>query len=144
MAPHRPLLVPPQAPDIRSSDESESNISPDAQPILNETDEQRIAREKKNKTRQGRRYRARHRKEAQLRYISAMAEYERQMLEREAEDEQLREDERRRRERRERESHIAESSRKLELEFMIVGGHKMLRQPLRISLGIPCYREPEL
>ena len=62
-----PSLVtidPPEAPDIRSSDESESNISPFAQGYDGETESQRQARERRNKLKQGRQRRARQRKEA--------------------------------------------------------------------------------
>ena len=48
---HRPRspLVPPEAPDVRSSDESESNISPFTQGHDGETENQKQARERKNK-----------------------------------------------------------------------------------------------
>ena len=45
----RSPLVPPEAPDIRSSDESESNISPFTQGHDGETESQRQAKERKNK-----------------------------------------------------------------------------------------------
>ena len=47
-------LIPPEAPDIRSSDESKSNISPFIQGYDGETESQRQARERKNKLKQGR------------------------------------------------------------------------------------------
>ena len=50
----RSPLNPPEAPDVRSSDESESNISPFAQGYDGETESQRQARERKNKLKQGR------------------------------------------------------------------------------------------
>jgi len=54
----RSPLVPLEAPDIRSSDESESNISPFTQGHDGETKGQRQARERKNKLKQGRQHRA--------------------------------------------------------------------------------------
>jgi len=60
----RSPLVPPEAPDIRSSDESESNISPFAQGHDGETESQKQARERKNKLKQGHQHRARQCKEA--------------------------------------------------------------------------------
>jgi hypothetical protein len=42
----RSPLVPPEAPDVRSSDESESNISPFAQGHDSETESQKQTREK--------------------------------------------------------------------------------------------------
>jgi hypothetical protein len=50
----RSPLVPLEAPDIRSSDESESNISPFAQGHESETESQKQATERRNKTKQGR------------------------------------------------------------------------------------------
>jgi len=40
-------LEPPQIPDIKSSEESEGNISPDEKSDSNENDEQRLARLKR-------------------------------------------------------------------------------------------------
>jgi hypothetical protein len=60
----RPPLIPPKAPDVRSSDESESNISPNALEYDGETKNQKCARERKNKLKEGRRHRARQHKEA--------------------------------------------------------------------------------
>ena len=45
----RSPLVPPEAPDVRSSDESESNISSFAQGYDGETENQKQSRERKNK-----------------------------------------------------------------------------------------------
>ena len=56
-------LEPPQIPDIKSSDESEGNISPDEKSDSNENDEQRLARLKKNKLKARRRNRAKQRKQ---------------------------------------------------------------------------------
>ena len=63
---HRPRspLVPLEALDVRSSDESESNISPFAQGYDGETENQKQARERKNKLKQGCQHRARQHKEA--------------------------------------------------------------------------------
>ena len=46
----RSPLVPPEAPDVRSSDESESNISPFVLGYDGETETQKQARERKNKS----------------------------------------------------------------------------------------------
>jgi hypothetical protein len=46
----RPLPMPPTAPDVRSSDESESNISPNVSEYDGESKGQRRAREKKKQT----------------------------------------------------------------------------------------------
>ena len=56
-------LEPPQIPDIKSSDESEGNISPDEKSDSNKNDEQRLARLKKNKLKARRRNRAKQRKQ---------------------------------------------------------------------------------
>ena len=82
----RSPLVPPEAPDIKSSDESESNISPFAQGHDGETESQKQARERKNKLKQGRQRHARQRKEAWIRYESDLAEYNRRKLEQEVEE----------------------------------------------------------
>ena len=70
-------------PDVKSSDESESNISPFTQGHDGETENQKQARERKNKLKQGRQHRARQRKEAWIRYESDLAEYNRRKSERE-------------------------------------------------------------
>ena len=77
---------PPEAPDIRSSDESESNISPFTQGHDGETKNQKQARERRNKLKQGRQRCARQRKEAWIRYESDLAEYNRRKSEREVEE----------------------------------------------------------
>ena len=79
----RSPLVPPEAPDVRSSDESESNISPFTQGHDGETESQRQARERKNKLKQGCQCRAKQCKEAWIKYESDLAEYNRRKLERE-------------------------------------------------------------
>jgi hypothetical protein len=55
----QPLPMPPTAPDVRSSDESESNISPNAPKYDGESEGQRQARERRNKLKEGRKRRAR-------------------------------------------------------------------------------------
>ena len=80
----RSPLVPPEALDARSSDESESNISPFAQGYDGETENQKQARERRNKLKQGRR--ARQRKEAWIKYESDLAEYDRKKSEQEVEE----------------------------------------------------------
>jgi hypothetical protein len=82
----RSTLIPPEAPNVRSSDELESNISPFAQGHESETDSQKQARERRNKLKQGRRRRARQRKEAWARYESDLAEYIRRKSEQEMEE----------------------------------------------------------
>ena len=77
---------PPEALDIRSSDESESNISPFAQGYDGEIENQKQARERKNKLKQGRQRRARQRKEAWIRYESDLAEYNRRKSKQEVEE----------------------------------------------------------
>jgi hypothetical protein len=79
-------LVPLEAPDIRSSDEFESNISPFTQGHDSETKSQKYARERRNKTKQGCQCRAWQRKEAWARYESNLAEYDRRKSEQEAEE----------------------------------------------------------
>jgi hypothetical protein len=80
----RPLLVPPTAPDVRSSDELESNISPNAPEYDGEYEGQRRARERRNKLKEDRRRRARQWKEAQNTYNIELAEYYRRKSEKEA------------------------------------------------------------
>jgi hypothetical protein len=60
----RPPLIPPKAPDVRSSDESEFNISPNALEYDGKTESQKHARERKNMLKEGHRRRARQHKEA--------------------------------------------------------------------------------
>ena len=79
-------LVSPEVPDVRSSDESESNISPFTQGHDGETKNQKQARERKNKLKQGRQHRARQRKEAWIRYKLDLAKYNRRKSEREVEE----------------------------------------------------------
>ena len=83
VSPSSITIDPPEVPDIRSSDESESNISPFAQGYDGETENQRQARERRNKLKQGRQRRARQRKEAWIRYESDLAEYNRRKSEQE-------------------------------------------------------------
>ncbi|XP_066323589.1 uncharacterized protein [Miscanthus floridulus] len=77
-------LEPPQIPDIKSSDESEGNISPDEKSDSNENDEQRLARLKKNKLKARRRNRAKQRKQIWNKYKAELTEYNRKKVEREA------------------------------------------------------------
>jgi len=85
---HRPRspLIPPEVPDVRSSDESESNISPFIQGHDGETESQRQARERKNKLKQGRQRRAKQRKYTWIKYESDLAEYNRRKSEQEVEE----------------------------------------------------------
>jgi hypothetical protein len=74
------------APDVRSSDESESNISPNALEYDGESEGQRRARERRNKLKECRRRRARQQKEAQDAYKMELAEYYKKKSEKEAEE----------------------------------------------------------
>jgi hypothetical protein len=67
--------MPPTAPDVQSSDESESNISSNSPKYEGESESQRRARERRNKLKEGRRRCAKQRKEAQGTYKIEMAEY---------------------------------------------------------------------
>jgi hypothetical protein len=73
------------APNVRSSDESESNISPNALEYDGESEGQRRARERRNKLKEGHRRRARQRKEAQDAYKMELVEYYKKKSEKEAE-----------------------------------------------------------
>jgi hypothetical protein len=78
--------MPPTAPDVRSSDESESNISPNVPEYDGESEGQRRAREKRNRLKEGRRHRVRQRKEAQNTYRMELVEYYKRRSEKEAEE----------------------------------------------------------
>jgi hypothetical protein len=80
----RPLLIPPTAPDVRSLDESESNISPNVPEYDDKFEGQRRSRERRNKLKEGRRRRARQRKEAHDTYKMELAEYHKRRSEKEA------------------------------------------------------------
>ena len=79
-------IDPLEAPDVISSNESESNISPFAQGYDGEIESQRQARERRNKLKQGRQRRARQRKEAWIKYESDLVEYNRRKSEQEVEE----------------------------------------------------------
>jgi phosphoglycolate phosphatase-like HAD superfamily hydrolase len=76
--------MPPTAPDVRSSDESKSNISSNALEFDGESEGQNRARERRNKLKEGHRCRARQRKEAWDRYEAELAGYNKRKSEREA------------------------------------------------------------
>jgi hypothetical protein len=76
--------MPPTAPDVRSSDESESNISPNAPEYDAESKGQRQARERRNKLKEGRRHHARKQKETHDAYKIELAEYHKRKSEKEA------------------------------------------------------------
>jgi len=82
----RSPLAPTEAPDIRSSDKSESNISPFTQGYDGEIESQKQAREWRNKLKQGHQRRSRQRKEAWDKYESDIAEYNKKKSEQEAEE----------------------------------------------------------
>jgi hypothetical protein len=71
-------------PNVRSSDESESNISPNTPEYDGETEGQKRARERRNKLKEGRRCHARQRKEAWDTYEVELAKYNKRKSEREA------------------------------------------------------------
>jgi hypothetical protein len=76
--------MPPTTPDVRSSDESESNISPNTLEYDGESEGQKRARERRNKLKEGHRRRARQLKEAWVRY--ELVEYNKRKLELKAEE----------------------------------------------------------
>jgi hypothetical protein len=76
----------PTTPDVRSLDESESNISPNAPEYDGESEGQRWARERRNKLKEAHRRCARQRKEAQDAYKIELAEYHNRKSEKEAEE----------------------------------------------------------
>jgi hypothetical protein len=82
----RPLPMPLTTPDVRSSDKSESNISPNMPKYNGESEGQQRVREKRNRLKEGRRHRARQRKEAQNIYMMELAEYYKRKSEKEAEE----------------------------------------------------------
>jgi hypothetical protein len=82
----RPPLILPKALDVRSSDESESNILPNALEYDGMTKSQRQTRERRNILKQGRKCRAQQRKEAWVKYKSNMVEYNKKKSEQEAEE----------------------------------------------------------
>jgi hypothetical protein len=82
----RPPLILPKALDVRASDESESNILPNALEYDGKTKSQRQTRERRNKLKQGRKRQAQQRKEAWVKYESNMVEYNKKKSEQEAEE----------------------------------------------------------
>jgi hypothetical protein len=76
--------MPPTAPDVRSLDESESNISSNALEYDGESEGQKRVRKRRNKLKEGRRRHARQRKEAWDMYEAELAEYNKRKSEREA------------------------------------------------------------
>jgi hypothetical protein len=79
----QPLQIPPTTPDVRSSDEIESNISPNATEYDGESKGQRWARERRNKLKEGYKHRARQQKEAQDTYKIELTEYHKRKSEKE-------------------------------------------------------------
>jgi hypothetical protein len=78
--PCSPLIV-LKAPNIRSLDESESNILPKIQGHERKTEDQRKARERKNKLMQGCWHRARQCKEAWAKFEFDLVEYDKKKAE---------------------------------------------------------------
>jgi hypothetical protein len=77
MAGHPPQIPMPHALDIQDGEETLCKISPDPAALDGETDEQKAARQRKNRARQARRNRTQHRKEEWERYQVACHEVER-------------------------------------------------------------------
>jgi hypothetical protein len=75
--------MPPTTPDVRSSDEFESNILPNGPEYDGESEGQKRARERRNKLKEGRRCRARQQKEAWDTYEVELAEYNKRKSKRE-------------------------------------------------------------
>jgi hypothetical protein len=84
MAGQPPQIPMPNPPDTQDGKETLSNISSDTLAPNGETDEQKAARERKNKAQQPRRNRARHCKEEWERYEAAYCDVEQQRLAAEA------------------------------------------------------------
>jgi hypothetical protein len=76
--------MPSTALDVRSSDESESNISPNAPEYDGESEGQRRARERRKKLKECRKHHARQQKEAHDTYKIELVEYHKRKLEKEA------------------------------------------------------------
>jgi hypothetical protein len=72
--------MPPTAPDVRSLDESESNISSNAPEYDGESKGQKQARERRNILKEGCRRRARQRKEAWDTYEAELTEYKKEKI----------------------------------------------------------------
>ncbi|HET8670085.1 MAG TPA: hypothetical protein VFM05_05495, partial [Candidatus Saccharimonadales bacterium] len=86
MVRQRSPLIRPIQPEILEGEETEEAISYDQLPTPNETDEQRVIREAKNKSRNARRQRAWARKAALDKYEAELEDYNRRLLAREAEE----------------------------------------------------------
>jgi hypothetical protein len=80
------LSIPPTAPDVRSSDESNTNISPNVPEYDGKSEGQRQAREKRNKLKEGHRRHAKQQKEAHDTYKMELDEYYKRRLEKEVEE----------------------------------------------------------
>jgi hypothetical protein len=78
--------MPPTTPDVRSSDESESNISSNAPEFDDESEGQKRARERRNKLKEGHKCRAMQQKEARDTYEAELAGYNKRKSEREAQE----------------------------------------------------------
>ncbi|HET8670998.1 MAG TPA: hypothetical protein VFM05_10340 [Candidatus Saccharimonadales bacterium] len=129
MVRQRTPIIRPIQPEILEGEETEEAISDDQQPIPNETDEHRVIREAKNKSRNARRQRARARKAALDKYEAELEDYNRRILAREAEDQQYLDDQRRVREREEQRRRAQESSRNLLPDFIEIQGVRVYNDP---------------
>jgi hypothetical protein len=81
--------MPPTTPDVRSSDESKSYISPNTPEYDGKSEGQKRARERRNKLKEGRIHCARQQKEAWDTYEVELAEYNKRKLEREAKERRM-------------------------------------------------------
>jgi hypothetical protein len=78
--------MPPVVPNVRSSDESESYISPNVPEYDGEFEGQQRTREKRNRLKEGHRHHARQQKEAHNTYRMELVEYYKRRSEKEAEE----------------------------------------------------------
>jgi hypothetical protein len=76
--------MPLTTPNVRSSDESESNISPNAPEYDGKSESQKQARERRNKLKEGHKHHARQRKEAWDTYEVELVKYNKRKSEKEA------------------------------------------------------------
>ena len=129
MAGQPPQIPMPTPLDIQDGEEALSDNSPDTAPPNGEIDEQRTAREKKNKARQIRRNCAQHRREEWERYQSACRDIKRRCLAVEAAYEQHLRDEEAERQCQDHDAIRASASCNLEPEFMEVAGHRIFTMP---------------
>ena len=124
-----PHILMPNPPDIQDGEEALSDISSYTAPPNGETNEQRTAREKKNRARQARCNYAQHCREEGQWYQWACQDVERRHLATEAAYEQRLRDKELERQRQDRDAVRASASRNLEPEFLEVAGHRVFTMP---------------